>query len=376
MLIVADDKIPFLKGVLEPFADVVYLPGKDISVSAVREADAIITRTRTRCDESLLKGSKVRFIGTATIGYDHIDTAWCQNNGIYWTNAPGCNSSSVLQYITSALLYLDEKEGVELKGKTIGIVGVGNVGSKVEQFARLMGMNVLLNDPPRARREGEGGFVTLDYLLQNSDIVTCHVPLNRSGIDSTFHLFNNENFKKMKSSSWFINSSRGEVVATEALKTSLSSGIVKGAILDVWENEPNIDIELMNMTLLSTPHIAGYSSDGKAKATSMVVNALASFFNLPISDWYPDNLPKPLDSSVIEIDGLGVSTRHIVSCAIKNVYDIEADSYSLRQNTSSFELLRGNYPTRREFLSYSVKVKNCTDEAIDILKHLGYKICY
>jgi erythronate-4-phosphate dehydrogenase len=185
MKIVADDKIPFLKGALEQFAEVIYLPGHKISNEDLKHADALLTRTRTNCNESLLKGTNIRFIGTATIGFDHIDTAYCEKNTIYWTNAPGCNSSSVLQYIATALFKVAHELSFNLKSKTIGIVGVGNVGTKVEKLARRIGMRVLLNDPPRARNEAGGNFVDLGKILNESDIITIHVPLNISGEDKT-----------------------------------------------------------------------------------------------------------------------------------------------------------------------------------------------
>ncbi|MBO6237411.1 MAG: erythronate-4-phosphate dehydrogenase, partial [Bacteroidales bacterium] len=177
MKIVCDDKIPFLRGVLEPFAEVVYLPGKQTMAEVVRDADAIITRTRTKCDAALLAGSSVKVIATATIGFDHIDTAWCERNGIIWRNAPGCNSWSVKQYIASVLVSLARRHGLDLRSMTLGVVGVGNVGSKVAEVASLLGMKVLLNDPPRARAEGSAAFVGLDELMERSDIVTLHVPL-------------------------------------------------------------------------------------------------------------------------------------------------------------------------------------------------------
>jgi erythronate-4-phosphate dehydrogenase len=234
--IVADDKIPFLKGSLDDLAEVIYLPGKEIDNTILKNADALLTRTRTKCNESLLKGTQVRFIGTATIGYDHIDTEYCNKNKIYWTNAPGCNSSSVQQYIATALLKIAAEFNFNLKDKTLGIVGVGNVGSKVERFARSIGMNVLLCDPPRARKEGSGIFVKLADILMESDIITVHVPLNLAGEDKTYHVFNEKSFDKMKQGTWLLNSSRGEVVETASLKKALKSGKLGGSVLDVWEN--------------------------------------------------------------------------------------------------------------------------------------------
>jgi erythronate-4-phosphate dehydrogenase len=373
MKVVADDKIPFLEGVLEPYAEVVYLPGGEISRKDLLNADALIIRTRTKCTESLLKGTGVSFIGTATIGFDHIDTQYCDKNKILWTNAPGCNSSSVQQYMASAMLKVASEFRFKLAGKTLGIVGVGNVGSKVEKLARLLGMNVLLNDPPRARREGGKNFMTLGDILYNSDIVTLHVPLNVVGEDCTYHLFDEKTFKKMKKGTWFINASRGEVVVTQCLKKVLDSGKLDGAILDVWEDEPDIDIDLMAKTFLSTPHIAGYSTDGKAKGTSMIVNAFCRHFDLPLKNWYPDNVPESEDPS-IHIDGKGKTDEDVILEAVLHTYNIDEDNINLRFSPPDFEKQRGDYRVRREFPAFSVSLANCSKEAKNILKELGFKL--
>ena len=222
--ILADDKIPFLKGVLEPFAEVVYLPGNQINNKNVQKADALLIRTRTKINPGLLKNSSVQFIATATIGFDHIDTQYCESNHIKWVNAPGCNSSSVQQYIACALLKIAAEFHFDLKDKTLGIVGVGNVGSKVEKFARIMGMKIILCDPPRAAKEGKSKFTGLVKLLKESDFVTLHVPLNFVGKDATYHLFDDKILKKIKKGAWFFNSSRGEVVETDSLKSIIKSG--------------------------------------------------------------------------------------------------------------------------------------------------------
>ena len=373
MKIVADDKIPFLKGALEPYADVTYLPGKDINRAILKDTDALIIRTRTKCNEELLAGTKVRFIGTATIGFDHIDTQYCSNNNIFWTNAPGCNSSSVQQYIASALLKISGRNKFILKGKTLGIIGVGNVGSKVAKFALALGMNVILNDPPRARKEGGEGFYSLDFLLYESDIITVHVPLNRDGEDSTFHLFDDEIFSKVKNGAWFFNSSRGEVADSTSLKKIINSGRLTGAVIDVWENEPSIDQELLQQAYIATPHIAGYSTDGKANGTAMVVNSLSRYFELALVDWYPGNVPPPSDP-VLSLDCDGKSDEEIIREAVFHSYDIDTDNTKLRQSPSDFEKIRGDYPLRREFTSYSVDLKNGSESVKKLMSKLGFRI--
>lgn len=371
--IVADDKIPFLKGALEPFAEMIYMPGNKISREILMHSDALLIRTRTKCDESLLKDTGIRFIGTATIGYDHIDTRYCDKNKIIWTNAPGCNSSSVQQYISAALLKIAFKNNFQLKNKTLGIIGVGNVGSKIEKFARVIGMNVLLNDPPRERAEGKKNFQSLDAVLSESDIITVHVPLNMTGEDHTFHLFNDIAFRKVKKGSWFINSSRGEVTDTKDLKEALTSGILGASIIDVWENEPAVDLALMNLVSIATPHIAGYSTDGKANGTAMVVNSISKYFNLPHVNWYPENIPSP-GSPVFSIDCDGKSEDEIIREAVTHTYNIDEDNNRFRLSPLDFENLRGNYPLRREFSSFSISLIRGNSKTRKILKNLGFYI--
>jgi erythronate-4-phosphate dehydrogenase len=370
--IISDDKIPFLQGVLEPFADVVYLPGSKTTAETVSDASALITRTRTKCNASLLTNSKVRFIGTATIGFDHIDTKWVTGHGIEWTNAPGCNSGSVKQYIAAALSMLAHEKGWQLKGKTIGIVGVGNVGSKVAQVAKAFGMTALLCDPPRQRTEG-GNFVPFDHILEQSDIITFHTPLNREGVDKTLHLVNNTVLAKLKRGVTIINTSRGEVIDTASLTKAIDKGIVGAAIIDVWENEPAIDLQLLSKTFIATPHIAGYSLDGKALGTAMVVRAMANKFGFPLADWFPSTIPLPEHPS-IHLDGSGLTDEELLTRAILHTYPLRRDDKTLRNSVETFEDQRGNYPVRREFQAYTVTLSHATDNARAQLEELGFKI--
>ncbi len=375
MKIIADNKIPFLKGVLDSCADVEYLSPSAITKDAVKDADALIIRTRTKCGESLLDGSKVKFIATATIGFDHIDTEYCKSRGIEWVNAPGCNSSSVRQYLLAALLSIAGKYNLKLSDMTIGIVGVGNVGSKIESAARLLGMKVLLNDPPRARAEGELKFASMDEIFSSADIVTLHVPLNKTGEDKTLHYADEKFFGKFKKPVIFINSSRGEVTNSGALKKAISGGRVISAVIDVWENEPGIDLELLRMADIATPHIAGYSSDGKANGTSVCVNAVNKYFNLglPIG-WYPPDIPFPVNSNLIEIDCAGLTIQQICSIAVLHTYNIFEDDDALKKNPENFEKLRDYYRVRREFQAYSIKIKNSNPEINNCLTALGFNI--
>ena len=374
MKIVIDDKIPFIKGVLEPYAEVVYLPGSEFTHSDVVNADALITRTRTKCNEALLKDTSVKFIATATIGYDHIDTGWCKANGIVWTNAPGCNSGSVYQYIGSVLATLSTHFGFVFEEKTLGVVGVGNVGSKVARLGKAMGMTVLMNDPPRAEKEGPAQFVPLDEILNMSDIISLHVPLKCSGSHQTRHLFDKDMFDQLPYRTVLINSSRGEVVDNAALKIALKNRIIGAAALDVWENEPDIDLELLPLLNIATPHIAGYSADGKANGTAMSVQALSRFFGLPLTDWYPSELPCPAQPLRFELDCRGKSLQQCLCEAIWHTYAVNDDDGFLRASPATFEKQRGDYPVRREFAAFTVDVKNAIPEIENRLQVLGFSI--
>ena len=361
--IAADNKIPFLKGVLEPFVDIQYLNPSDITHNIIKDKDALIIRTRTHCNSELLEGTNVKFIATATIGYDHIDAEYCKRKNIKWINAPGCNSISVMQYMASALLTLAAKKELDLANLTIGIVGVGNVGSKVARLSKILGMNVLLNDPPRARNESSKGFVNLDELISQSDIITFHVPLIKEGEDKTHHMADNNFFSKFKNNKIIFNTSRGPVVETNSLTDAIKNGKVNAAVLDVWEHEPNIDRELLSMVDIATPHIAGYSADGKANGTSVCVRNIASFFNLDIDkNWFPRELPAPDNSNEIFIDCEKQKEQEILYKVLTSTYDIMKDDKTLRNSVETFEKQRGNYPVRREFPFYKIDIRNCSDE--------------
>lgn len=373
MKIIIDDKIPYIRGAFEEVAEVVYLPGAKTTPEIVKDADAIVTRTRTICNEKLLGGSSVRFIATATIGYDHIDTQYCEQAGISWTNAPGCNSKSVEQYIASTLFVMAEQKGFSLKGKTIGIVGVGQVGSKVARVCEILGMNVLLNDPPRSRAEGPEKFVHLPEIMQKADIISLHVPLNMTGEDATFHLANSLFFHSLERCPIVINSCRGEVVDTLAATTALEQGIISGLVLDCWENEPDIDLNLLQKVDLGTPHIAGYSKDGKANGTTMSVQAISRFFGLGLDYWQPEGIDLP-KNPLIHINGKDLSEEQILKQAVLSTYDIRNDDADLRKDPTLFEKLRGDYPNRREYPAYTVQIENAEIKTIEKLIKLGFNI--
>jgi len=372
MKIIIDDKIPYIEGVLEPYAEVVYLPGKLTTAEVVKGADALITRTRTICNKEALEGSRVKFIATATIGFDHIDTHYCKDAGINWTNAPGCNAESVNQYISSALLSYSKRNDLTLKGKTIGIVGVGQVGSRVARTCEILGMNVLLNDPPRERAEGSEHFVSLQTIQQRSDIISFHVPLNKEGVDKTFHMVDETFVRALKKHPMIMNTCRGEVFESKAVLAAIKTGELSGAIIDCWESEPCIDLELLNLVDFGTSHIAGYSKDGKANGTKRSVRAISRFFDLGCDDWEPLGVEPP-GHPLIDLDGSQQSEELILAEAILSTYEIESDDRALRNNPHLFEQLRGDYPVRREFDSHTIRAENVELETLEKLRKLGFK---
>lgn len=369
----ADDRIPFLKGILEPFARVVYLPGQHISNMDIRKADGLLVRTRTLCNRELLEGSSVRFIATATIGYDHIDTEYCDRQGICWHHAAGCNASAVDQYVTSALLRLVASHGFGLRRKVIGIVGAGHAGSRIAASAYQLGMEVLLNDPPRERAEGPGLFSPLELLQKESDIISFHVPLTMTGPDRTYHLAGRNFFSPLRKKPFIINTARGGVVDEEHLKDHLAAGLLSGAVLDVWENEPWPDPELMRLAEIVTPHIAGYSTEGKANGTAMVVRQASSFFSFGLDDWYPDPLPAA-PVSQISIANQGLKPSDILGAAVKQAYDIMADDRALREHPGNFEQIRNEYPVRREFPAFTVRLLSPDPESERMLSDFGFQV--
>lgn len=371
--IVADENIPFLQGALEPFAKLRYMPGRKISNLDLKDADGLIVRTRTICDRRLLEGTRVGFIATATIGHDHIDDQFCREKGIAWHAAAGCNASAVFQYMASALVHLSMKNDIGLKGKTLGVIGVGHVGRRVVELGQLLGMNVLRNDPPRARIEGDGQFVGLQRIQEESDIITIHVPLSMEGPESTYQLVDEDFLIALKKKPFIINTSRGQVIDEDALKHHLKNGSVRGCILDVWKGEPAIDEDLLGMALLGTPHIAGYSTEGKANGAAICVRQASRHFGFGIDDWYPESLPAPTLNEIV-LDTAGRSIREILHDALVFGYDVEADNYKLKEAPDRFEDIRNTYPVRREFQAYTIRLVSPHPSAEKVLKGLGFNM--
>lgn len=330
MKIIVDDKIPYIGEKLAMLADeVVALRGADIKAEDVRDADALIVRTRTHCDEQLLKGSTVQLVATATIGFDHIDTDYMQQAGITWTNCPGCNSGSVAQYVECSLLLLEQQKGLDLQASTIGIMGCGHVGSKVKAVAERLGMHVLVCDPLL----GKADYVSMDVIEREADVITFHVPLTRMGQYATYHLADRDFFHRLPRVPYIINTSRGEVVDNDALLEALQEGRVRDAVIDVWEHEPLLDKALLERVFIGTPHIAGYSADGKVNADNMVVDALCRHFHLP----HPGLIVPPALPSDFVYTGKALE-----------LYNPLDDSQKLKKAPQDFEKIRNNYPLRRE----------------------------
>ena len=328
--IIVERNVPFLD-VLDSYANVQRLPYSDITPDMVRDADALIVRTRNCCDATLLEGSRVSFIATATIGTDHIDLPWCASNGIEVVNAPGCNAPAVAQYVFSSLMRLINRP---ISSYTIGIIGVGHVGSIVERWARGLGMRVMLCDPPRSRVEGATGWSSLDDIARQADIITFHTPLTREGSDATWHLADEKFFNALRRAPIIINSSRGPVVDNTVWAEALEAGQCGAAVVDCWENEPHLNTRLLDRASIATPHIAGYSIEGKQRASQMALSALCRHFGLP--------------SLSIEGDIPPVPAETITATGALEGYDPLVDTAALKANPAAFEWLRNNYNLRHE----------------------------
>jgi erythronate-4-phosphate dehydrogenase len=371
MKLVIDTDIPYIKGVFEPFCnEVIYKKGNEISSKDLFNADALIIRTRTICNETLLAQSKVKAIATATIGTDHINTNYCKSKGIQVFSAPGCNRGGVLQWVLAAMVGLYNDEDIELKGKVLGVVGVGNIGSLVAMAAQSLGITVLQCDPPRARAEGGNQFTNLKTIATESDIISFHVPLTFHGVDSTHYLADQTFFNLLKPNARIINSARGGVINEDALVRAMAAKNIKAAI-DVWENEPIISASLLNKCTIGTPHIAGYSLEGKVNATVAVVKAISNFFNLGLKNWYPS--PDPLKEKIrIDIAKFITNQRINYMKLLHSIYPIRHDDESLRLNPAHFEQIRSEYSFRRENSGYIVSLqKNEFEIDQQILQGLG-----
>ncbi len=382
MRIVCATNMPLAAEAFGTLGDVTILEGRRITAADVRDADLLAVRSTTRVDRELLHGSRVRFVGTATIGTDHLDKAYLENAGIQWGYAPGCNANSVSEYVTAALLWLEQQHAGRLEGKTIGIIGVGNVGRRVALKAAALGLRVLLNDPPRARVGDREDFQPLARLLAEADILTLHVPLSATGPDATRHMADARFFERVRRGVVFINAARGAVVRTPDLIAALDNGSVAQAVIDTWEAEPCISRELLQRADLATPHIAGHSFEGKAEGTLMVYRDACRFLGVA-ADW--DHRPywPPPPVPRFELDNAeAIDDQAMVHRAVRAVYDIERDDRDLRaattgtdtQAAAAFDALRRNYPERREFRFTQVALPKPATAARTRCRDLGFQV--
>lgn len=379
MKIVCDKNMPYAEEAFKTLGDVVLKDGRQIAPEDVRGADALITRSTTKVNRDLLEGSAVRFYGSAVIGTDHIDIPYLESRGIVWSPAPGCNAESVANYVTASLLWLGGRYGLTLEGKTIGVIGVGNVGRRVCRHAAALGLRVLPNDPPRQRDPADAeaqSFVSLERVLAESDIITCHVPLTKAGADATFHLLKAAQFARMKPGVIFLNAARGPVIETDALLQVLGSR-VSHAVIDCWEGEPAYRADLLARADLATPHIAGHSYEGKVNGTAIVYRKACAFFGAEAACAFA--LPPP-PVPLCETDGAGRRDEDVLRELVLRVYDIESDSKRLKDSCSedaparaaAFDAQRSNYPMRREFASTRVRIAGASASLERKLRGLGF----
>ena len=380
MKIVCDKNMPFAAEAFGTLGDVLAKDGRQIAPEDVRDADLLVTRSTTKVNAALLDGSAVRFYGSGVIGTDHIDIPYLESRGIAWTAAPGCNAESVATYITAALLWLGGRHGITLEGKTIGIIGVGNVGKRVRRHAESLGLRVLANDPPRQRDPSDADaqrFVPLEQILAEADIITCHVPLTKTGADATFHLLGQAQFARMKPGAIFINAARGAVVETDALLAALDKNIAH-AVIDCWESEPVYRPDLLARAELATPHIAGHAYEGKVNGTAIVYRKACAF--LGVSAEYPFTLPEP-PLPEWWADAAGRPDEAVLRDLVLAVYDIEADTRRLKDScvaddaarAAAFDAQRSRYPMRREFASTRVSLTGASERLLAKLRGLGFQ---
>jgi erythronate-4-phosphate dehydrogenase len=376
MLIVADENIPLLDAFFARFGEIRRVPGRSIDRATVEQADVLLVRSVTRVDRALLEGSKVRFVGTCTIGTDHLDLDYFQQAGITWSSAPGCNARGVVDYVLGSLLTLADIEGADLTQRTYGVVGAGEVGGRLVKVLQGLGWNVLVCDPPRQAAQW-GDFVSLEHIIEQCDVISLHTPLTRSGAGSTWHLFDDRRLNQLKPGAWLINASRGPVVDNAALREVLLEREDLQAVLDVWENEPEVDVALAELCVLATPHIAGYSLDGKQRGTAQIYQAFCDFLGLPAQVKLSDLLPSPWLSQVTLNADCDPAWALAMVC--RGVYDPRRDDADFRRSLvgsvseqrAAFDALRKHYPSRREIDGLQVRIEGDSPELRKIVAALG-----
>lgn len=376
MNIIVDANIAFADEAFSHLGETRFVDGRTLKNENVQDADILIVRSVTNVNEKLLKDSNVKFVGTATIGIDHIDLDYLHKHNIQFADAKGCNADSVAEYVFTALLKVASAKNISLKAKTIGVVGVGNIGGRVVQLAESFGMKVLKNDPPLQRAGIGNNYVDLEEILK-ADVITFHVPLNLEGVDKSFHLLNKNNLKKINEGTILINSSRGAVIDNEALLSECANSKFE-IILDVWENEPSISTDLLLKTIIATPHIAGYSFEGKVNGTKMIYSALCKFLNTKES-WEPI-LPE-IETKEFNLPE-GKTDEEKLYKLLSSICNIEKDdeemreisNYKLNEQSDYFDKLRKNYPVRREFSNFTAYISEMEEHLSSILENFRFNV--
>ncbi|MFV0455895.1 MAG: 4-phosphoerythronate dehydrogenase PdxB [Pseudomonas sp.] len=363
MHILADENIPLVDAFFAEHGEIRRMQGRTINRAALGDSEVLLVRSVTRVDRELLEGSRVRFVGTCTIGTDHLDLDYFEEAGIAWASAPGCNARGVVDYVLGSLLALAEGEGVELAGRRYGVVGAGEVGGRLVEVLRGLGWNVRVCDPPRQTREA-GEFVSLDEVIEECDVISLHTPLTLEGDHVTFHLLDQARLEQLRPGAWLINASRGAVVDNAALREQLAQRPDIQAVLDVWEGEPQVDVALAELCWIATPHIAGYSLDGKLRGTAQIYQAFCVSRGLEPKVELAELMPeKPLRGlSFAET----VSPEDMLATICRAVYDPRRDDAAFRrslagddeQRRAGFDRLRKQYPPRREIDGLEIEVSS------------------
>lgn len=376
MLIVADENIPLLDAFFAGFGDIRRVPGRSIDRATVEHADVLLVRSVTNVNRALLDGSKVRFVGTCTIGTDHLDLDYFNEAGICWSSAPGCNARGVVDYVLGSLMTLAEIEGADLTQRTYGVVGAGEVGGRLIKVLKGLGWNVKVCDPPRQAAEG-GDYVSLEQIIEQCDVISLHMPLTRNGDDATWHLFDQQRLQQLKPGAWLINAARGPVVDNVALREVLLEREDLQAVLDVWEKEPEVDPALAELCVLATPHIAGYSLDGKQRGTAQIYQAYCAFIGQPAAIALSDLLPATWLSEVsLHADS---DPAWALAMLCRGVYDPRRDDADFRRSLvgnvaeqrAAFDVLRKQYPVRREIEGLKVRIEGDAPRLRQIVAALG-----
>ncbi|WP_460120423.1 4-phosphoerythronate dehydrogenase PdxB [Pseudomonas sp. H3_G09] len=376
MLIVADENIPLLDAFFAGFGDIRRVPGRSIDRATVEQADVLLVRSVTNVNRALLEGSKVRFVGTCTIGTDHLDLDYFNEAGICWSSAPGCNARGVVDYVLGSLMTLAEIEGADLTQRTYGVVGAGEVGGRLIKVLKGLGWNVKVCDPPRQAAEG-GDYLSLEQIIEQCDVISLHTPLTRSGDSATWHLFDQQRLQQLKQGAWLINAARGPVVDNVALREVLLEREDLQAVLDVWEKEPEVDVALAELCVLATPHIAGYSLDGKQRGTAQIYQAYCAFSGQPAVIQLSDLLPAPWLSE-ISLHG-DSDPAWALAMLCRGVYDPRRDDADFRRSLvgnvaeqrTAFDVLRKQYPVRREIEGLKVRIEGESPVLRQIVAALG-----